>query len=168
LDFGSVLDSSFGSNVRPCSSDHLRPSITADPRQGISNVPLTGANAIPVLKVPNQRISRVNCSRCFSNFHSRPNCRSHVRCSACFRYGHIADSCRYPARFPGLSSKRLFSSQMEGSKWKDVNYHTWFKSMTGGPVSQEVLQLPHLTVAASSTSIPWILPEAPFLVRGNP
>jgi hypothetical protein len=57
---------------------------------------------------------------------------------------------------------------MDGSKWKDVNYHTWFKSMTGGPTSQEDLQPPHFTVAASSTSIPWILPEVPFLVRGNP
>jgi hypothetical protein len=53
---------------------------------------------------------------------------------------------------------------MDGSKWKDVNYHTWFKSMTGGPTSQEDLQPPHFTVAASSTSIPWILPEVPFLV----
>jgi hypothetical protein len=119
-------------------------------------VPLTGANAVPVMKVPIQRLSRANCSQCFSNFHPRPNCRSPVRCSACFRYGHIAESCRYPARFPGLSSKRLFSSHMDGSKWKDVNYHTWFKSMTGGPASQEVPQPPHLTVAASSTSIPWI------------
>jgi hypothetical protein len=57
---------------------------------------------------------------------------------------------------------------MDGSKWKYVNYHTWFKSMTGGPTSQEDLQPPHFTVAASSTSIPWILPEVPFLVRGNP
>jgi hypothetical protein len=168
LDFSSVPDSAFSSNVHPCSSDHQHPSITAGPRQGISNVPLTGANDIPVMKIPNQRLSRANCSRCFSNFHSRPNCRSPVRCSACFRYGHIAGSCRYPARFLGLSSKRLFSSHMDGSKWKDVNYHTWFKSMTGGPVLQEVPQPPHLTVPASSTSIPWILPEAPFLVRGNP
>jgi hypothetical protein len=102
LDFGSVPDSAFGSTVRPCSLDHHDPSITDHSRQGISNVPLTGANTIPLLKVPDQRFSRVNCSRCFSNFHSRPNCRSPVRCSACFRYGHIADSCRYPARFPGL------------------------------------------------------------------
>jgi hypothetical protein len=51
---------------------------------------------------------------------------------------------------------------------EDVNYHTWFKSMTGGPVLQEAPQPPHVTVAASSTSIPWILLEVPFLVRGNP
>jgi hypothetical protein len=108
-------------------------------------------------KYPNPRLSRANCSRCFSNYHSRPNCRSPVRCSACFRFGHIAET-----------SKRLFSSHMDESKWKDVNYHTWFKSMTGGPVLQEAPRPPHVTVAASSTSIPWILPEVPFLVRGNP
>jgi hypothetical protein len=180
LDFGSVPDSALGSSVRPCSSDHHGPSIMDHSRQGVhsrqgdhsrqgfSNVPLTGANSIPLLKVPNQHFSRVNCSRYFSNYHSCPNCRAPVRCLACFRYGHIADSCRYPARFLGLSSRRLFSSHMGGSKWKDVNNHTWFKSMTGGPTSQEVLQPPHFTVAASSTSIPWILPEVPFLVRGNP
>jgi hypothetical protein len=166
LDFGSIPDSTLGSSVHPCSSVFPGPSITDHSRQGVHSlqedqsrqglpkVPLTGANSIPLVKVPNQHFSRVNCSRCFSNYHSRSNCRSPFRCSACFRYGHFADSCRYLACFPGLSSSRLFSSHMDGSKWKDVNYHTWFKSMTGGPTPQEDLQPPHFTVAASSTSIP--------------
>jgi hypothetical protein len=55
LDFSSIPDSAFCSNARPCSSDHQHPSITAGSKQGFSNAPLTGANAIPVLpqKYPN-------------------------------------------------------------------------------------------------------------------
>jgi hypothetical protein len=59
LDFSSIPDSALCSNVRSCSSDHQHPPITAGSKQGFSNVPLTGANAIPVLprKYPNQRLS---------------------------------------------------------------------------------------------------------------
>jgi hypothetical protein len=170
LDFSSIPDSDLGSNVHLCSSGHQQPHVMAGSKQRFSNVPLIGANAIPVFtrNSSNQRHSRAHCSRCFPNFHSRPNCRSSVRCSACFHFSHITETCRFPPCFPGLSSKRLFSSHVDSSKWKDVNYHTWFKSMTSGPNPQEALQPPLVTVAASSTSIPGILPEALFPARGNP
>jgi hypothetical protein len=122
---------------------------------------LSGANAVPLgnrhsKPKPTQR---PGCSRCLSNFHTRPNYHSSTRCTACFRLGHVAFSCRFPHRFPGLSKDGVFSTQIRSVAWDPLFTATWFKSMTSGASPSTPPVLTHV----SSTSIPWCLPSSAFL-----
>jgi hypothetical protein len=136
LNFSSVADHNLSSNQLPCSSlarfNHGGSFLPRNSdRAFISNLNsagsvgptrLSGANAVPLgnrPSKPNRRnfSSRPSCSRCLSNFHSRPNCRSSTRCTACFRLGHVAFSCCFPPRFPGLSKTGIFSTQTRPEAW---------------------------------------------------
>lgn len=115
LNFRHVPDQ-FLSNRGPCSSrlpPNQSPSFSpAFLRNSNSNSKggsagpsfLSGANAVPLgfKWVQKRQMGRPMCTRCFSNQHSRPDCRSRVRYSSCFWLGHLAISCQFPPRFPGL------------------------------------------------------------------
>jgi hypothetical protein len=114
LDFSYVPDLNFlpGNQARSSSSANLNGAPFTvgrqcqEPLNSNSLVPSTGANAIPNNPQPKGSVpkgSRLSCSRCFSNYHSRPICRPLVRCSVCFRLGHIAKTCKFPPQFPELS-----------------------------------------------------------------
>ncbi|CAO2038590.1 unnamed protein product [Urochloa humidicola] len=73
------------------------------------------------------------CSRCLSNFHSRPACRSRIRCTSCFHLGHISSLYNFPPQFPGLSTDRIFSSQTNANSWSLTKTVAWFpKPLTHG------------------------------------
>jgi hypothetical protein len=113
---------------------------------------LSGANAVPLGNRPSKPkpTQRPSCSRCLSNFHTRPNCRSSTRCTACFRLGHVAFSCRFPPRFPGLSKDGVFSTHIRSVAWDPLITATWFKSMASGASTS----VPPVLTPVSSTSIP--------------
>jgi hypothetical protein len=173
LNFSSMSDLNLQPNQLPCSSptrpNHggsFLPRVAVNSNSAGSDGPpfLSGANAVPLGNRPSKPTARKStprpsCSRCLSNFHNRPNCRSSTRCTACFRLGHVAFSCRFLPRFPGLSKVGVFSSQVHPVAWDPLITATWFKSMTSGASTS----VPPVLTRVSSTSIPWFLPPSSFL-----
>jgi hypothetical protein len=169
LNFSSVSNHNLSSNQLPCSSPaRFNHGGSFLPRKSVHAINsnsnsagsvgptfLSGANAVPLGTRPSKPTrgktsSRPSCSRCLSNFHSRPNCRSSTRCTACFRLGHVAFSFRFPPRFPGLPKVGFFSSQIRPEAWDPLITATWFKSMASGASTSDP---PGLTPVCS-TSIP--------------
>jgi hypothetical protein len=130
----------------PAQSQPRRTKNQSSPRAG----PLTGP------------YGRTSCSRCLSNFHSRPNNFLSTRCTSFFHLGHIATSCRFPPRFSGLSKDKIFSCHLRSATWDQAHMATWFRK-SGSMTSGAVVDNPLVLTPASSTSIPLTLPTPSFL-----
>jgi hypothetical protein len=173
LSFRSVPDLNLQPDKQPCSSplsfnhggSFLSRSTANSKSVGSDGPPfLSGANAVPLGNKHSKPTAgkptvRPSCSRCLSNFHTRPNCRLSTRCTACFRLGHVAFPFRFPPWFPSLSKDGVFSTQVHSVAWDPLTTATWFKSMTSGASTS----IPPVFTPVSSTSIPWFLPLSSFL-----
>jgi hypothetical protein len=126
LDFSSISDSDLCSNVHPCSSAHQRPHVTAGSKQRFSNVLVTGANAIQCLHgiLLTSSILGLIVLGAFRISTLDPIVVLQSIARHAFVSAILQKLAGFPPHFPGLSSKMLFSSHVDSSKWKDVNYHT--------------------------------------------